>query len=106
MPAIRVPDTLRDRLGHDGALALHEFLEGREEDWSEDVLATATDRFEYRLMTEVSGLRLELREGLAAVHQEIGAMRFSVLKWMFLFWVGQIAAVAGLMNIMLRAPKP
>ncbi len=106
MPATIVPESLRERLGHDGTLGLHQLLAAEREDWSEDVLATATDRFECRLTSEVSNLRLEMREGLAAVRQEIAAMRFDVVKWLFTFWVGHLVATAGLISMMTRNLRP
>lgn len=75
-------------------------------------------RFELRLVEEVSKLRVdmaqlesrltstfrqELHEGLASVRQEIAGTRVELLKWSFLFWVGQVAAMAGLLAFMLRA---
>ena len=46
----------------------------------------AMDRFERRLAEETSKLRLDFAE-----------MKYDLLKWSFLFWVGQVAAVAGLL---------
>jgi hypothetical protein len=31
--------------------------------------------------------------------------RFDLLKWCFVFWVGQVVAVAGVMGLMLRMLK-
>jgi hypothetical protein len=50
-----------------------------------------------------SRLRSELRDGLTGVRQEIADARVDLLKWSFLFWVGQVAAVAGLLTFMLRS---
>jgi len=49
-----------------------------------------------------TALRLELRQGLAAVREEIATTRVELLKWSFLFWVGQVAAMAALLSFMLR----
>ena len=63
----------------------------------------ATDRFERRLTEEMSALRLEMHQGFAALRQEDATTRVELLKWSFLFWIGQVAAIAGLLAYMLPA---
>jgi len=71
------------------------------------VLNRATERFERRLIEEISGLRTEfhctLQEGLTDVRKEIVTTKSDLLKWSFLFWIGQVAAVGALLSYMLRA---
>jgi hypothetical protein len=78
------------------------------------MLSGEAERFERRLTGEISGLRaemyrelhalrLEFRDGLAAVRQEMAVMRADILKWSFLFWIGQVATIAALLSFMLRA---
>ena len=120
-----VPVALRERLGEEGTLGLLDLLEHKGREWREDVLSIAADRFgrvvaeetgklralvadetgKFRalvaeetgkLRVEIAGLRAEFREGLAVT-------RADMLKWSFLFWVGQVAVMAGLLAFMLRA---
>ncbi len=75
------------------------------------------DVFRTEMHQEFAAVRKEMNDGFAAVRQEmsqceirlareIAAMRFDVLKWSFLFWVGQLAATLGLLAFMLgRAPR-
>lgn len=74
--------------------------------WKEEVLDAASDRFERRLAIEMSALRVELRtamhDDLTDVRQELATTRVEMLKWSFLFWVGQVAAMAGLLAFLLR----
>ena len=106
MSGSRVSAALRERLGRDAALGLVELLDAEQNKWSEHVLSVAADRFERRLTGELSNLRIELKaefhQGLAAVRQEMANLRAELLKWSFLFWVGQLAAIAGLLALMLR----
>ena len=78
------------------------------------VLNAEAERFERRLVEEVSGVRLELHRGVsdlrlemqagfAAVRQEMATMRADILKWSFLFWIGQVATISALLSFMLRA---
>lgn len=101
MAAIRVPKAVRDRVGDEATFGLLEMLESANASWSEHVLTVATERFERRLTHEISGLREEFHRSLAEVRQEIAATRFELLKWTFLFCVGQVAVVAGLLSYML-----
>jgi hypothetical protein len=39
---------------------------------------------------------------MASLRTEIATNRFELLKWAFLFWVGQFAGVAGIIGFMLR----
>lgn len=107
MEALRVPRALRERLGQDATLGLVELLDVEKAKWSDQVLSVAADRFERRLVEELSMLRVDLRQelhnGLTAVRQELATVRVELLKWSFLFWVGQVAAIAGLLAYMLRA---
>jgi hypothetical protein len=91
----RVPAAVRTRLGDDATFGLIELLDSERKDWGEQVLSVAADRFERRLTEELAGLRLEVRDGLATT-------RFEMLKWSFVFWIGQVAATAALLSFMLR----
>lgn len=54
------------------------------------------------LRGEIGGVRVEMHQALAGLHGEMGGLRAELLKWSFLFWVGQVAAMAGLLAFMLR----
>jgi len=36
------------------------------------------------------------------LNQRIADLKFDLLKWNFLFWVTQLAAIVGILNVMLR----
>jgi hypothetical protein len=54
----------------------------------------------------MSALRLEMSRDLSALRVDVArdtaALRVELLKWSFLFWVGQVATMAGLLALMLR----
>jgi len=106
MAGSRIPAALRARIGDDATFGLIELLDTERNNWSEQVLSVASDRFERRLTDEISTLRDEMRntlnEGLTSVRQELATTRVETLKWSFVFWVGQVAAMAGLLAFMLR----
>jgi len=70
---------------------LTELLDIEQQTWSERMLTAATERFERRLIDETAKLRVELARD-----------RFEVLKWMFVFWIGQLAAMSAIMSFLLR----
>ena len=50
--------------------------------------------FEHRLAHEIGKLRLDLA-------QQLAAMRFDLLKWSFLFWIGQLAGITAVLSFVL-----
>jgi len=101
------PNVLRDRLGIPGANALAEVLAVERT----DIVTLVIDGFERRLSDECGCLRTELHAGMAALRsemkdlrQELGAdfkvevanVRSDLIKWSFLFWLGQVIAVVSL----------
>ena len=87
-----------------------------------------------KLRLEVADVRQEMRQGFADVREEFGKVReefgnvrheignvrheigtlrlgladdrFELLKWAFIFWVGQFFAVVTLMLVLIRFLKP
>ena len=90
-----IPAALRARLGDDATFGLIELLETERQEVSEQVLMSAADRFERRMAEEFGRFRKE-------VVQELSNTRVDMLKWSFLFWIGQVAAIAGLLSFMVR----
>ena len=175
----RMPSALRERLGDGAALALEEYAEAWGSHWTGEVMHTAADRFDSRLVASAADLRVEMatlagnlrgematlagnlrgematlagnlrgemtalagdlrgemaalrgdlrgemadlrlalgqemHSGLAGVSKDIADLqitlqkemsenRVELLRWSFLFWIGQVAVVAGLLAFMLR----
>jgi hypothetical protein len=91
---------------------------------TDSVLNQCTERFERRLVEETSKLRIEMaqlradvrqemqngdmalrqemQEGFSVLRQEMHAGRFELLKWGFVFWVGQLVSVGGIVALLLR----
>ena len=83
MDTLLVPLPVRDRLGDSGSDGLlMMFAEAHR---------IATESFERRLGEETSILRRDMAE-----------LKFDILKWNFLFWIGQLAAMTAILSLMLR----
>lgn len=128
MEAIRVPDALADRLGEPASAALVELLDANNRACADDVMMQGAERFERRLIEETSKLRVEMAELRADLRQDMAGLRsdlrqeiarlgsdlrtematnrVELLKWAFLFWVGQFVGVVGFVGLMLRLPPP
>ena len=100
MATVHVPVALRERLGPDATASLLEVLDESQTCWSDEVLTAYMERLERRLSEEVSSLRVELHNSLGAVRQEVAIGRVEHLKWSFAFWIGQLAAMAGLVAML------
>ena len=100
-----MPEALSDRLGRDATAGLVGLFDAAERTMTDVVMERCAERFDRRLVDETSKLRVEmhamggdLRVEMHAMRSElrveIHALRSDLLKWSFLFWVGQAAAVA------------
>jgi hypothetical protein len=106
---ITVPEALRDKLGPEGAKALADLLNETSVHTREDVIQMAADRFERRLAEELARLRVEIGSLRLETHSEIGKLRADmgafegrITRWMFVFWIGQIGALLGILFAFFR----
>jgi len=72
-------------LGVEGTEALVHVLNEYEKESKSSVIDIAEQRFEKRLTEEIADLRGGIEKS-----------KSDTIKWMFLFWIGQIGAVVGI----------
>ena len=112
-----VPVALQERLGVEATSGLLQVLDRAHREGRADVIDACTDRFERRLVEEISSVRMQVTQVEASLRQDMARMgndirhdmasnRVELLKWCFLFWVGQVVAIAGIMSLMLRLVRP
>jgi hypothetical protein len=104
---------LRERIGNDATDTLLTMMDESSRARGEEVMKTMVDRFERRLSEEISALRIEMHKGFADIrsefHGELGQLRAEMhagfasvrvdsVRWAFLFWIGQLGAMAGLLT--------
>ena len=102
MAPTAIPAVLRERLGERGSFELMELLYAREADWSERMLNVAAERFERRLSEEIASVRVDMSTFRSDMHQGFATTKVEILRWSFMFWIGQVAAMAGLLAFMFR----
>ena len=54
------------------------------------------------LQKEFAGIWQAMGDLKTAMKQELADTRVELLRWSFMFWVGQVAAIAALLAFMLR----
>lgn len=110
---IAIPEALREKLGPDGARALAELLNEASVQTRGDVIEIAATRFERRLAeelgrfraemhSELGKLRAEMHAELGKLRAEMGALEGRIIRWMFVFWIGQIGALLGILFAFFR----
>jgi len=107
MAIVTPPKVLREKLGDDGVDALVELVNMSNEKQKEDVLVFVEEKFERRLTEVKTGLeekiyefKTDLEVKIAGVKSDlevkIAETRSDLIKWMFIFWIGQIAVITGI----------
>jgi hypothetical protein len=111
---------LRSRLSPEACEDLSDAFEEVEN----DMLALSGERFEQRLAVSAelraelsrsqsglrqeittmdAGIRVALTDGLSKIRADVSDMRVDVVRWSFLFWIGQVLATGTLLAFVLRA---
>lgn len=115
---------LRSRLGTDASDELVEWMRSTEEKVTGTVMTACADSFQLSLTGETSSLRTEIHDGLAAarvdtarlettlrremsegfsaLQRQFSTQHSELMKWAFLFWVGQGMWTAGVVVGALR----
>lgn len=78
--------------------ATREYLDGRMDERLKPFVTHGL--FEARMQTLVS--KEEFFRGVSDLRQEMANQRVELLRWSFLFWIGQVAATAGLISLSLH----
>ena len=93
MEQVTVPAPLYAKLGPDASKGMVQMF-GQYHQF-------ACERFERRLTEEISGVRVEMHQGFAALRQEMASMRVEWVKWSFLFWIGHVGITLGVVAYMI-----
>ena len=123
-----LPASLRERLGTEATGGLLSVLDLARTEWRADLIAACTERFERRLSEEMAGvrvqvaqveasLRTDIAQTAASIRQDMAQMgagirndmaagRVELFKWCFIFWIGQVLAITGIVGVMLRLFRP
>ena len=99
---ISIPKSLRDKLGEDASDGLVQFVNEATKEGRDNLILLAEERYEKRLTEEVGKLdnKLDKRisEEVAKLRIDMATFKSEIIKWMFLFWIGQLVVIAGLLK--------
>ena len=102
MQVDQIPGPLETRLGPAATAGLLQVFDRAHRDLKEEVMTACTERFDRRLAEEISGLRVQIAQSEATLRGDIASGRVEFIKWSFLFGVGQVIAVTGILTVLLR----
>ncbi len=110
---------LRDVLGEEASDSLvrfvdqkldqrkHEMLEFIEEKFERRLaeelgkvnvnIANLEQRLDNRITVEISKINERITDEIAGVKNQISDTRADLIKWMFIFWIGQVGALLGIL---------
>ena len=69
----------------------------------QDIIRTLTipralqEKFERRLSVELWKLRIEIFDEMSKLRGEFHKRQTATIRWMFVFWVGQLVAMLGIL---------
>jgi len=124
MEIITIPRVLREKLGDNGADSLVELLNRVSNHTRDDVLTFVEEKFErhlseeigkvneriaeervsinQRITEEVAKVNQRVTDEIAMVRTDMHALRADLIKWMFIFWAGQIGVILGILFAFFR----
>lgn len=116
MPIIGVPKPLRDRLGDEATTALVDLINQADERAEQDVIVRSRgvplsfSRWQvarhpgtfHELKTSMTDIRIEMVNLRTDLKIEMANFRADVIRWMFIFWIGQFGAIMGLLFAFFR----
>ena len=91
MARVPVGLALRDRLGDNGVHDLKDYLEEHLEAGRVDVVNAITERLDYRI--NECAKREDMANGFARVEKQMSDTKVEILRWSFVFWIGQVGAL-------------
>jgi hypothetical protein len=81
----RLYQLLSEKLGNDTTEAMFKYIDNKTERSVENTIQT-----------------LATKDDLAIVRKEIGESKVDVIKWMFIFWVGQFGGTVAVIMLLLK----
>ncbi len=104
MPVVTVGKASREKLGDEGVDSLIDLINQSQTDQKAEILEIVEEKFEKRLSEEMGKLRQEMSEmkaelqgNIAEVKVEMHQTKAEIIKWMFIFWIGQIGMILGIL---------
>ncbi len=109
MALVTVPKPLREKLGDDASDALVSLINQAGNGYKAETVELVEERFERRLSEEVAKLDRRIMEEVGKLDHRVSELdvklsetKADLLRWMFIFWVGQVGALLGILFAFFR----
>jgi hypothetical protein len=104
MEIVAIPRVLRQKWSEDEVDAVIELINKSNLKLKEDVLVFVEEKFE-RILTEdiakvgqkIAEENEKMNEKISNLDRRIAETHANIIKWMFIFWMGQIGAILGIL---------
>ena len=97
MDTLTVPAPVREKLGNAASDGLMNMFA--------EVHRMGEERLDRRMAEVLATIDRRLAETTAALRTDMATLKFEILKWNFLFWIGQLAALTAILSVMLRGVR-
>ena len=92
--ALKVYELFKEKWGKEEASMVINYLEKTTE---EKILAEIKSKIEHFATKEDIAA---VKEDIAAVREDMQKLHTSIIKWMFIFWVGTVGAIIGVIKFL------
>ena len=95
MRRVRAGSALLETLGDNGVRDLDDYVNEHGVAWRDDLVNAITERLDCRLK------ECAKRDDVVRIEKQMSETKAEMLRWSFVFWIGQAAMVAVLLSYML-----
>jgi hypothetical protein len=87
---------LTEKLGNDTTEAMFKYIDNKTERSVEATIKTLATK------DDLVNLRKDLGGDISAIRKEMGENKAENIKWMFIFWIGQVGATLAILLLFLK----
>jgi len=104
---IEIYEALKEKIGESSAKTLLEFIDLRVEkefERKKDILATKQDNEELKtsIKQEITRLEVKIERFKSELESKIEKTKTELIKWMFIFWAGQIGVLVAILALFFK----
>ncbi len=92
----RLYKLLSDQLGSDTTEAMFKYIDNKTERSVEATIKTLATK------DDIANLRMATKDDIASLQKEMSDNRSETMKWMFIFWVGNVGAMLAIALLILK----
>ena len=98
----RLYKLLSDKLGSDTPEAMFKYIDNKTERSVEATITLATKNDLANVRDEIANVKYDLSKEISNVRKEAGETKADIIKWMFIFWIGQVGATLAIVLLFIK----